>query len=238
MKELFENWRKFTNILNESKETEEKVKIAQDRVQQAAAQAASIVNTAKKELDIAKKEDQADKAAADLEKKQHTGITGTKSTTGTQPPIVEEDNTEETVGFQGVQDGSMGAPVSVNEVDTCEMYEGITDEGNTCELVYEDLEEIKRCGACSSCLEENTLNEAEYQGRKVQLGKKMKGDVKKYKVYVRNDKGNVVKVNFGDKKMRIKKSNPARRKSFRARHKCSNPGPRWKARYWACRSWN
>ena len=81
------------------------------------------------------------------------------------------------------------------------------------------------------------LDEAKYQGREVQLGKKMAGDVKKSKVYVRNPQGNVVKVNFGDKKMRIKKSNPARRKSFRARHNCSNPGPRHKARYWSCRSW-
>ena len=81
------------------------------------------------------------------------------------------------------------------------------------------------------------LNEAEYQGRKVPLGKPMRGDVKKSKVYVRGPKGNVVKVNFGDKKMKIKKSNPKRRKSFRARHNCDNPGPRWKARYWAGRSW-
>ena len=79
--------------------------------------------------------------------------------------------------------------------------------------------------------------EAKYQGREVPLGKPMKGDVKKSKVYVRGPKGNVVKVNFGDKKMRIKKSNPKRRKSFRARHNCSNPGPRWKARYWSCRAW-
>jgi len=88
------------------------------------------------------------------------------------------------------------------------------------------------------------LNEAEYQGRKVQLGKIMKGDVKKFKVYVKNDKGKVVKVNFGfggksakGKRMHIKKNNPERRKSFRARHNCSNPGPRRKARYWACRTW-
>lgn len=81
------------------------------------------------------------------------------------------------------------------------------------------------------------LNEAEYQGRSVPLGKPMKGDVKKSKVYVRKPNGNVVKVNFGDKKMRIKKSNPNRRKSFRARHHCENPGPRWKARYWSCKAW-
>ena len=87
------------------------------------------------------------------------------------------------------------------------------------------------------------INEAEYQGRKVKLGKIMQGDVKKFKVYVKNPKGNVVKVNFGqggDAKggtMRIRKSNPQARKSFRARHNCDNPGPRHKARYWSCRKW-
>jgi len=81
------------------------------------------------------------------------------------------------------------------------------------------------------------LFEAEYQGRKVPLGKPMAGDVKKSKVYVMGPKGNVVKVNFGDKNMRIKKNIPARRKSFRARHNCANPGPRHKARYWSCRAW-
>lgn len=83
-----------------------------------------------------------------------------------------------------------------------------------------------------------SLDEAEYQGRKVALGKPMQGDVKKFKVYVKDPgTGNVKKVNFGDPNMRIKKSNPKRRKSFRARHNCSNPGPRTKARYWSCRKW-
>ena len=81
------------------------------------------------------------------------------------------------------------------------------------------------------------MDEAKYRGKEVPLGKKLPGDVKKSKVYVRKPNGNIVKVNFGDKKMRIKKSNPKRRKSFRARHNCKNPGPRWKARYWSCRSW-
>jgi hypothetical protein len=81
------------------------------------------------------------------------------------------------------------------------------------------------------------IDEAKYQGREVPLGKPMAGDVKKSKVYVKNPQGNVVKVNFGDKKMKIKKSNPKRRKSFRARHNCDNPGPRHKARYWSCRAW-
>ena len=87
------------------------------------------------------------------------------------------------------------------------------------------------------------LVEAEYQGRKVKLGKPMQGDAKKFKVYVKNPKGNVVKVNFGqggDAKggtMKIRKSNPGARKSFRARHNCDSPGPRHKARYWSCRKW-
>ena len=85
--------------------------------------------------------------------------------------------------------------------------------------------------------DDEEIDEAEYQGRKVKLGKPMRGDVKKFKVYVKNPKGNVVKVNFGDPDMKIKKSNPARRRSFRARHNCDNPGPRHKARYWSCRKW-
>ena len=85
--------------------------------------------------------------------------------------------------------------------------------------------------------EDDALDEAEYRGRKVPLGKPMRGDTKKFKVYVRKPTGNIVKVNFGDPNMRIKKSNPARRRSFRARHNCANPGPRTKARYWSCRKW-
>ena len=82
------------------------------------------------------------------------------------------------------------------------------------------------------------IDEAKYQGREVPLGKPMAGDVKKSKVYVRDPStGNVKKVNFGDPNMKIKKSNPARRKSFRARHNCANPGSRTKARYWSCRAW-
>ncbi|MAR66173.1 MAG: hypothetical protein CL833_02865 [Crocinitomicaceae bacterium] len=80
---------------------------------------------------------------------------------------------------------------------------------------------------------------AEYQGRKVKLGKPFrtpKGP-KKFSVYVKNPKGNVVKVNFGDPNMKIKKNIPGRRKNFRARHNCDNPGPRHKARYWSCRAW-
>lgn len=79
----------------------------------------------------------------------------------------------------------------------------------------------------------------EYQGRKVKLNKPFRtpSGPKKFSVYVKNEKGNVVKVNFGDPNMEIKKDIPARRKSFRARMRCDNPGPKWKARYWACWSW-
>jgi len=85
------------------------------------------------------------------------------------------------------------------------------------------------------------LNEAaEYQGRKVQLRKPFRtpGGPKKFSVYVKNEKGNVVKVNFGDPKLSIKRDDPARRRNFRARHGCDNPGPVWKAKYWSCRFWS
>jgi len=104
-------------------------------------------------------------------------------------------------------------------------------------------EELHEGEYCPQCLAEyikeyhNVLTEAEYKGRKVPLGKPMKGDKKKFKVYVKNQKGNVVKVEFGQPGVKIKKHIPARRKSFRARHRCDNPGPRWKARYWSCRKW-
>jgi len=92
--------------------------------------------------------------------------------------------------------------------------------------------------------DDDIVDEAEYQGRKVKLGKPMQGDTKKFKVYVKNPKGNVVKVNFGHggssvkgKAMKIRKNNAAARRSFRARHNCDNPGTRHKARYWSCRKW-
>jgi hypothetical protein len=99
---------------------------------------------------------------------------------------------------------------------------------NTKEDLVQPLKELKK-----------KIEEAEYQGRKVNLGKPFytPGGPRKRAVYVKNEKGNVVKVGFGEPGMKIKKNNPARRKSFRARHNCENPGPRWKARYWSCRAW-
>ena len=111
------------------------------------------------------------------------------------------------------------------------------------ETEYDDAHLDDGTLVCPACLQEllesdrTILQEAKYQGKTVTLNKPMKGDVKKSKVYVKNEKGNVVKVNFGDKNMKIKKNIPARRKSFRARHNCENPGPKTKARYWSCKAW-
>jgi hypothetical protein len=87
--------------------------------------------------------------------------------------------------------------------------------------------------------EEDSADASEYQGRKVTLNKPFRtsNGPKKFAVYVKNESGNVVIVRFGDPNMKIKKNIPERRKSFRARHNCDNPGPKWKSRYWACKSW-
>ena len=127
------------------------------------------------------------------------------------------------------------------------LYEALQD------AVTEDNER-----ACPECLYEilsdascgcpDLIPEAKYRGRKVKLNKPMRGDVKKFKVYVKDPKtGNIKKVNFGhggksakrkgEKTMRIRKSNPKARKNFRKRHNCKNPGPKTKARYWSCRKW-
>jgi len=90
-------------------------------------------------------------------------------------------------------------------------------------------------------INEEILSEAEYHGRKVSLGKPMKGDVKKYKVYVKDPKtGNVKKVNFGDPNMEIRRDNPKARKSFRARHGCGTKraSNRTKAAFWSCKMWS
>lgn len=131
--------------------------------------------------------------------------------------------------------------LSYEEVKELEKELGIDPHEEIDEYDVDSLEEIADFVSFMrdnySMLTEDLLEEAEYQGRKVQLGKPMAGDVKKFKVYVKNAKGKVVKVNFGQKGVKIKKNNPARRRNFRARHNCSNPGPRWKARYWSCRKW-
>ncbi len=122
------------------------------------------------------------------------------------------------------------------------LQDAIDENGETpCpQCLYEVLSE-------ASCGCPDLIPEAKYRGRTVKLNKPTRGDVKKFKVYVKNAKGNVVKVNFGhggssakkkgEKTMKIRKSNKKARKSFRARHNCKSPGPKWKARYWSCRKW-
>ena len=120
------------------------------------------------------------------------------------------------------------------------MFYGDADELGTSDIsaLVKRVEQSLEHNYDARELAETDMEEAKYQGREVPLNKPMKGDVKKSKVYVKDPKtGNIKKVNFGDKKMRIKKSNPKRRKSFRARHNCANPGPKTKARYWSCRAW-
>lgn len=102
------------------------------------------------------------------------------------------------------------------------------------DYVNEFINELKKC---NSFLKEGVLEEAEYQGKKVTLNKPMQGDVKKSKVYVKNKKGKVIKVNFGQKGMSIKKNNPTRRKAFRARFNCANQKDKTSASYWSCKAW-
>jgi len=105
-------------------------------------------------------------------------------------------------------------------------------------------DQIKRAQeeCCAECLGhyDHVITESEYQGKKVKLNDPIRTSEnpnKKFKVYVKNEKGKVVVVRFGDPKMGINRDNPERRKSFRARHNCADPGPKWKARYWSCYQW-
>jgi len=120
--------------------------------------------------------------------------------------------------------------ITFSDINGCEIVESFTPD---VVMGFVDTVEGKEYNEYNELIE---LHEEE--NKKVKLNKIMRGDVKKYKVYVKNDKGNVVKVNFGDPNMEIKRDDPDRRRNFRARHNCDNPGPRWKARYWACKTWS
>ena len=141
----------------------------------------------------------------------------------------------QTLGFASTE----GVVDYIEALNPREWYDFIKEVGQA----KKELDETDQY--CPSCLAEylleykDKIEEAEYRGRKVQLGKPFytPDGPKKRSVYVKNAKGNVVKVNFGDPNMKIKKSIPARRKSYRARHHCQSPGPRWKANYWSCRAW-
>ena len=110
-----------------------------------------------------------------------------------------------------------------------EIVDTVWGEESVIDYVYYDLYD-----------EDNELMSSEKDGKKVTLNKPFRtsNGPKKFSVYVKNDKGNVVKVNFGDPNMEIKRDDPARRKSYRARHNCDNPGPKWKANYWSCKMWS
>jgi len=147
-----------------------------------------------------------------------------------------EATVKETAPIEPETDAAHNNPLAAKAADLAPVGAD-SSAGRTATIDEDGVDPVNAAGEDAEELRGNMTAEAKYQGREVKLGKPMAGDVKKSKVYVRGPKGNVVKVNFGDPNMRIKKSNPARRKSFRARHNCDNPGPRWKARYWSCRAW-
>jgi hypothetical protein len=125
--------------------------------------------------------------------------------------------------------------ISGFDCDEC----GETEELTSMNLILPTDEDYVDAGEDVEDYDVSHIVASEYQGRKVTLNKPFRtpGGPKKFSVYVKNEKGNVVKVNFGDPNMKIKKNIPERRKSFRARHNCDNPGPKWKARYWSCKAW-
>ena len=245
MKNYLTEWKKFKNKI-----ISEDVKTATDKLSQATKsknatkqytdmqiqKAAAEENAAKAELEIEKSKEQAEKVSKTAQAK--SGTSGTIGTSGAVKENVDGARDEGTVGKQSV---SVHEELTEEELEEATgEHEGLDEAGNACKITleYDEVEEEKTCNECRFCKLDNLITEAKYKGRTVPLGKPMRGDVKKFKVFVRDPKtGNVKKVNFGDKKMRIKKSNPKRRKSFRARHRCANPGPRTKARYWSCRKW-
>ena len=154
---------------------------------------------------------------------------------------IDEDNCKEAAKILGDDIVGFGVDEGTQELDRMKELAGASID----ETYDDDDAFYEAYGEMWYNDDDDPIDEAEYQGRKVKLGKPMQGDVKKFKVYVRDPKTkNIKKVNFGHggssvkgKSMSIKKSNPARRRSFRARHNCDNPGPRTKARYWSCRKW-
>jgi len=237
MKNYLTEWKKFkNNILNEgSKETKDAIQALQNQINSAKKNNENEIESLQTQIVRLQAQAAAEAAQENAAKSVSSGPVGTtgkveenaagerdEGTTGLQSVSVEEELTEEEL------EEAMGE------------HEGMEEGGKSCmlEVGCEEVEEEKTCNECKYCRTDKLITEAKYKGRNVPLGKPMRGDVKKFKVFVRDPKtGNVKKVNFGDKKMRIKKSNPKRRKSFRARHRCANPGPRTKARYWSCRKW-
>ena len=147
--------------------------------------------------------------------------------------------------YQWIQDELDHLGLLDDDNESLELDRIKTLAGASIDETYDDDDDFYNAYGEMWYNDDDIVDEAEYQGRKVKLGKPMAGDVKKFKVYVKDPKtGNIKKVNFGHggssvkgKSMRIRKNNPGARKSFRARHNCDNPGPRTKARYWSCRKW-
>jgi hypothetical protein len=163
---------------------------------------------------------------------------GTKNKGGKEVPNCVPVNEEEDI--EEIYESTKWDIIPEGDEHTCEgdeFYEMYGDMKYEPEKIEEAEYKGKKVKLNVPYKNESYLDEAKYHGKNVPLGKKIRGDVKKFKTYVRKPNGKIVKVNYGDKNMRIKKSNPKRRKSFRARHNCKNPGPRWKARYWSCRAW-
>ena len=111
--------------------------------------------------------------------------------------------------------------------------------GQIAQVVREEIENLIKEKNLMP-IDDYVIEEAEYQGKKVELGKVKRGGTKKFYVYVRDPKTkNVKKVSFGDTTgLSIKTKDAKRRKAFRDRHNCDNPGPKTKARYWSCRMWS
>lgn len=129
----------------------------------------------------------------------------------------------------------LGLSLAYDDCDECGSVEHLSPSNI---IIPTDAEYVD-VGEESEQVDISHIVASEYQGRKVTLNKPFRtpDGPKKFSVYVKNEKGNVVKVNFGDPNMKIKKNIPERRKSFRARMRCDSPGPRWKPRFWACKSW-
>ena len=123
------------------------------------------------------------------------------------------------VGNKG--EGNLMAWVQSKITNAVQMLKGVADYM----MSEKEMEEPKMATASKN------------EGKKLNKPFRTPGGPKKFSVYVKNDKGNVVKVNFGDPGLSIKRDDPNRRKNFRARHNCDNPGPKTKARYWSCKNW-
>ena len=256
MKNYLTEWKKWKSVLKEDvNAAQDSLKMAQEKQKKIVDYAEMLKKQAAQEVSQAQSAIEQAKTEEEQQKQQLPQSSLTSSTIGTSPLKTENAAGERDDGAMGQQPGdhqdvanaygpdNLATEQELTEEEleeACGVHKGIEEGGKECnlELKYEEVEEKSACNECRTCALGSLLTEAKYKGRTVALGKPMRGDVKKFKVFVRDPStGNIKKVNFGDKKMRIKKSNPMRRKSFRARHRCANPGPRTKARYWSCRKW-